>query len=96
MDVEIQRLISDRLETLKSRGWVSEYLIAWRGHGGRLEPNVTVWARVAPHEALEVELKWLVGDLVRSSDLTVLPAEICQTVPAFAVTDKVLADGRAV
>jgi hypothetical protein len=86
MDVEIQRLISERLEGLKNRGLVSEYLIAWRGQAGRLEPNVTVWARMAEHQSLEIELKWLVGDLVHSSDLTLLAAAIGEKPePAFDV-----------
>ena len=67
MDYEIHKLISRRLDQLKDRGWVSEYLISWKGHSGRLDPNVAVWmAGNCTEDDLADELRWLVRDLVKS------------------------------
>ena len=74
MDIAIHQLISDRLDQLKDRGWVSEYLVSWNGAAGRLVPKIAVWsAGNCDEENLAGELRWLVGDLVSSSDLTIVP-----------------------
>jgi hypothetical protein len=43
MDLEKHEAIAGRLEAGKIAGWLSEYLVAWHGPSGRLEPEVTVW-----------------------------------------------------
>lgn len=43
MDLRIHKAIAQRLEEGLSGGWLSDYLVAWHGPSGRLEPNVTVW-----------------------------------------------------
>ena len=69
MNVGIQQLIADRLDQLKDKGFLSEYLISWKGQAGRLDPNVTVWATGnASQVVLNEELRWLIGDLVRTPD----------------------------
>jgi hypothetical protein len=74
MDVDIHQLISDRLDGLKDKGLLSEYLISWNGHSGRLFPKVAVWAAGnGTDEDLAGELRWLIGDLVKGSDLVLLP-----------------------
>jgi hypothetical protein len=74
MDVEIHQLIMGRLDGLKENGLLSEYLISWSGHSGRLFPKVAVWAAGKDTDGdLAGELRWLIGDLVKGSDLVILP-----------------------
>lgn len=35
--------IAGTLDRAKGQGLISEYLVSWRGRGGRLKPKVTVW-----------------------------------------------------
>ncbi len=35
--------IAGMLDRAKGQGLISEYLVSWRGRGGRLKPKVTVW-----------------------------------------------------
>ena len=35
--------IAGTLDRAKGQGLISEYLVSWRGQGGRLTPKVTVW-----------------------------------------------------
>lgn len=53
MDLTRHEAIADRLEEGKLAGWLSEYLVAWHGPSGQLEPNVTVW-RTVDHSDDEV------------------------------------------
>jgi len=43
MDLAKHEAIAGKLEAGKIAGWLSEYLVAWHGPSGRLEPEVTVW-----------------------------------------------------
>src|ERR1700755_1070706 len=43
MDLEAYEAIAGKLEVGKTAGWLSEYLVAWHGPSGCLEPEVTVW-----------------------------------------------------
>ena len=74
MNTVVHELISSRLDELKQRGLLAEYFVAWRGSSGDLRPNVTAWciSDVKPQE-LECEVLWLLGDLVPSSEIEVLP-----------------------
>jgi hypothetical protein len=73
MDTGMHELISQRLEDLKVRGEISEYLVAWRGPSGRLSPNVTVWSPASTfQEQLASEVQWLLGELVPSSEITII------------------------
>lgn len=72
MDVGLHKLISDRLDQLKGRGEVTDYLVAWRGPSGQLSPNVTIWHRDAASEKLQMQIRWLIGDLVSESEIQVL------------------------
>ena len=77
MEVEIHELISGRLDGLREKGWLSEYLISWNGHAGRLFPKVAVWATEnCTDDDLAGELRWLIGDLVKGSDLVILPPRL--------------------
>jgi len=53
---------------------LADYLIAWRGPSGRVNPNVTVWSgpdlKVA--QQLEAELHWMLAEIVAASDITVI------------------------
>jgi hypothetical protein len=48
MDLEKHEAIAGKLETGKTAGWLSEYLVAWHGPQGGLKPEVTVWR--TPHQ----------------------------------------------
>jgi hypothetical protein len=72
MDLRRHELISERLDGLKTRGIVSEYLVAWRGHSGHLEPNVTVWNNdVLSDQQLTKELESLLAEMVCPAAVTV-------------------------
>ena len=43
MALENHDRIARSLETIKRNGLISEYLVSWKGRGGRLIPKVTVW-----------------------------------------------------
>lgn len=43
MDLTKHEAIAGKLEEGKLAGWLSDYLVAWRGPSGELAPNVTVW-----------------------------------------------------
>jgi hypothetical protein len=72
MDTGVHDLICERLETLKNRGAISDYFVAWRGPSGRLDPNVTIWSTSADGGQLDSELRWLLGELVPPSEFTVI------------------------
>jgi len=72
MDTGVHELICERLESLKLRGAISDYFVAWRGPSGRLDPNVTIWSTSDDGEQLESELRWLLGELVLPSEFTVI------------------------
>jgi hypothetical protein len=73
MDTALHELISQRLEDLKVRGAITDYFVAWRGPSGRLNPNVTIWSAASDvQEQLMSEVQWLLGELVPSSEITVI------------------------
>ena len=43
MNRDVHQAIARKLESGKIAGWLSEYLVAWHGPRGQLEPEVTVW-----------------------------------------------------
>jgi hypothetical protein len=43
MNLDMHQAIAGKLEAGKLAGWLSEYLVAWHGPSGHLEPEVTVW-----------------------------------------------------
>jgi hypothetical protein len=58
-----QDAIFERLETTKKFGLLSDYLVSWSGHSGRLRPKVTVWGKDGTPEHYVVRLlKGLVSD----------------------------------
>lgn len=65
MDWTAHQEIADRLESVKSAGFISDYSVSWIGSGGRLDPVVRAWksARMsesAVHSRLEAALLGLV------------------------------------
>jgi len=85
MDPGIQELISTRLDGLKQRSVISEFLVAWHGPSGRLVPNVTVWNNgIVGDQELTDEIGWLLAELVSMSDITVIgiPAAVACTADA--------------
>ncbi len=76
MNTALHEQISERLDGLKRRGLVSEYLVAWRGAAGRLEPRIAVWGADSRGAGdLTAELAALLADLVPAAAVTVLPDE---------------------
>ena len=85
MDLGIQELISTRLDGLKQRSVISEFLVAWHGPSGRLVPNVTVWnSGMMGDQELTDEIGWLLAEIVSRSDITVIgrPADVTCTADA--------------
>jgi hypothetical protein len=72
MDTALHTLISERLDDLKRRGLVSDYLVAWRGLAGQLEPRIAVWGGQLPDAAdLARELAAALAGLVAPAAVTV-------------------------
>jgi len=61
MDLERHAAIAGKLEAGKIAGWLADYLVAWHGPSGRLEPEVTVW-RVSDWKS-DTVLAYLRGQL---------------------------------
>jgi hypothetical protein len=61
MDLERHEAIAGKLEAGKVAGWLSDYLVAWHGPSGRLEPEVTVWR--SPGWKRDTVLAYLRGHL---------------------------------
>ncbi len=61
------------LERSKRHGLISEYLVSWKGRGGRLRPKVTVW-REAPTgtQRIKGELAQRLAGLVPSTQIEVI------------------------
>ena len=72
MDLGRHNAIAGTLEECKSRGWLSEYLVAWHGPSGQLAPNVTVW-RTAERTEAEVKtyIAALLAGVVSAADIVV-------------------------
>jgi hypothetical protein len=75
MDVHTHNRISERLEKLKARGSLSEYLIAWSGPSGQLVPDVTVWRGNCQEAQLRQTLIESIGNFVPHSRIVILRDE---------------------
>lgn len=72
MDLEAHEAIAGKLEAGKSAGWLSEYLVAWHGPSGRLEPEVTVWRGPdCNDETVMARLRGLLRDLVPARGIVI-------------------------
>jgi hypothetical protein len=66
-----QDRIAEKLECAKEGGRISEYLVSWRGSGGQLDPNVTVWTEPDDDGIKHLIVRSLSG-LVSSENIRVL------------------------
>lgn len=72
MDLDMHQAIAGKLEAGKLAGWLSEYLVAWHGPSGQLEPEVTVWRLSDQNdETVKAYLSSLLGDLVPARDIVI-------------------------
>ena len=72
MNLKMHQAIAGKLEAGKSAGWLSEYLVAWHGPSGQLEPEVTVWRSCDQNdETVKAYLSGLLGDLVPARDIVI-------------------------
>jgi hypothetical protein len=72
MDMTLHNRIAVPLEELKSSGSVSEYLIAWSGPTGDLQPVVTVWCNASEEPKLRQLITGLVGNIAPRSRIAIL------------------------
>ena len=63
--------IAEKLESIRQVGHISEYLVTWRGSGGQLDPNVTVWTEPDDDRVKPLLARCLSG-LVPSENIRVL------------------------
>jgi hypothetical protein len=67
-----QDAIFERLETTKQFGLLSEYLVSWTGHAGRLSAKVTVWGKDGtPEDVVQSYVTRLLKGLVPDRKITV-------------------------
>ena len=72
MDLEAHEAIAGKLEAGKSAGWLSEYLVAWHGPSGCLEPEVTVWRTAdCNDETVMARVRGLLRDLVPARGIVI-------------------------
>ncbi len=74
MDLAKHAAIAGKLEAGKIAGWLSEYLVAWHGPSGRLEPEVTVWrspGRNDDEDTVRAYLRRALSDLVPARDIVI-------------------------
>ena len=72
MDLDMHLAIADKLEAGKLAGWLSEYLVAWHGPSGQLEPEVTVWrASDENDDTIKAYLSGLLSDLVPARGIVI-------------------------
>jgi hypothetical protein len=64
--------IAGRLDRAKGRGLISEYLVSWRGHGGRLTPKVVVWSETGARTQVRSELVRSLLGLVPSRQILIV------------------------
>jgi hypothetical protein len=72
MDLDVHTRIAKPLEELKTCGSVSEYLIAWSGPAGQLDPKVTVWCSHCNETELRATLAQRIGSIVPQSRIAIL------------------------
>jgi hypothetical protein len=67
-----QDAIFERLEATKRFGLLSDYLVSWTGHAGRLRANVTVWGRDGtPEDVVRHYIARLLKGLVPDRQISV-------------------------
>ena len=72
MDLDLHQAIAGKLEAGKLAGWLSEYLVAWHGPSGQLEPEVTVWrASDQNDDTVRAYLRGLLSDLVPARGIVI-------------------------
>lgn len=72
MDLHLHTAIAGILETSKSGGWLSDYLVAWHGPSGQLAPNVTVWRAVdRSDDEVRAYLSGLLDGFVSDGDIVI-------------------------
>jgi hypothetical protein len=68
----MHQAIAGKLEAGKLAGWLSEYLVAWHGPSGQLEPEVTVWrANDQNDDTIKAYLSSLLSDLVPARGIVI-------------------------
>jgi hypothetical protein len=70
MDPSLHRKIADRLERAKASGLIRDYLVAWVGRGGRLDPVVRGWSSAQP-ESVQRRVAALLAGLVSAQNVRV-------------------------
>jgi len=70
MDPSLHRKIADRLERAKASGLICDYLVAWVGRGGRLDPVVRGWSS-AQAESVQRRVRALLAGLVSAQNVRV-------------------------
>lgn len=75
MALENHARITRSLETIKRNGLISEYLVSWKGRGGRLTPVVTIWhaPRRAGDQALRSAVAQKLLGLVSATRIHLIP-----------------------
>jgi hypothetical protein len=64
--------IFERLETTKKFGLLSDYLVSWTGHAGRLTAKVTVWGNDGtPEDVVRHYVTRLLKGFVSDRQITV-------------------------
>lgn len=72
MDLDLHRAIAGKLEAGKHAGWLSDYLVAWHGPSGGLEPEVTVWRSSDQNDdTIKAYLSGLLSDLVPARGIVI-------------------------
>jgi len=72
MDLDMHLAIAGKLEAGKLAGWLSDYLVAWHGPSGQLEPEVTVWrASDQNDDTIKAYLSNLLSDLVPAGGIVI-------------------------
>lgn len=72
MDLDLHQAIAGKLEAGKLAGWLSEYLVAWHGTSGHLEPEVTVWRATNQNDdTIKAYLSGLLSDLVPARGIVI-------------------------
>jgi len=72
VDLDMHQAIAGKLEAGKLAGWLSEYLVAWHGPSGQLEPEVTVWrASDQNDDTIKAYLSNLLSDLVPAGGIVI-------------------------
>jgi hypothetical protein len=67
-----QDAIFERLETTKQFGLLSDYLVSWTGHAGRLSAKVTVWGKDGtPDDVVQGYIARLLKGLVNDQQIFV-------------------------